>query len=148
METLLDDVCDYLHNYFRIPGEIYVREWTVQDGGIECDFLQENQYFRVKGSVFNDGVWQYPASGMTGETFVGEVWAMAVPPAVIALLSEIAEWQEKYGGASSPNMSPYQSESFNNYSYSKASGGQGGQPASPASWQDVFYGRLVRWKKL
>ena len=51
------------------------------------------------------------------ERFEGAVWALAVPPAVIALAGEITEWQEKNGEAV---LSPYTSESFGGYSYTRA----------------------------
>ncbi len=151
MEQMLDEVCAYLNNWFLVkPNGIHRGGYEVTDGSMLADFLQDNQYFRIVGSVFNDGVWKYPASDMTDEAFTGEVWAMAVPPAVIALLSEIEEWQTKYGAASSVNMSPFSSESFNNYSYSKASGNRSDTSSSnsPLTWKDVFGSRLTRWKKL
>lgn len=151
MEQMLDEVCAYLNNWFLVkPNGIHRGSYEVTDGSMLADFLQDNQYFRIVGSVFNDGVWKYPASEMTDEVFTGEVWAMAVPPAVIALLSEIEEWQAKYGAASSVNMSPFSSESFNNYSYSKAVGAGSGSSSgtAPLAWKDVFGSRLTRWKKI
>lgn len=152
METVLDEVCGYLKNYFLIkPGGIHRGTFTVTGGTLSADFLQDGQYFRVRNSVFNDGVYKYPASDMVDETFTGEVWAMGVPPAFIALLDEIEAWEEKYGGADSVNMSPFSSESFNNYSYTKRSGGSGNSSSSgdaPATWMDVYGSKLVRWKKI
>lgn len=55
----------------------------MQDGGITLPFLQEGQYFRVVGSVFNDGLYQYPTKDMIDEIFDGAVWALAVPKAVL-----------------------------------------------------------------
>ena len=51
------------------------------------------------------------------------------------------------GGADSAAMSPYMSESFGGYSYSKgasntASGG------SVVTWQDAFKTRLAPWRKI
>ena len=72
---------------------------------------------------------------------------MAVPKDVRNLITEIEAWVEKYGGVDSANMSPYQSESFGGYSYSKASGGSSSQASVP-TWQSVFADRLGRYKKL
>lgn len=139
---MLEQVLDFIHNYF-IKGT-YRGTFVVTDGELELDFLQDGQYFKICGSVFNDGVYQYPASGLTDETFDGEIWAMAVPPAVVALVAEIGEWVGKYGDAVS---GPYQSESFGGYSYSKLSGGNGtGNTAY--SWQDAFRSRLNHWRKI
>lgn len=52
--------------------------------------LKEGQYVRITGSVFNDGLHAWPYTGMTDEEFVGTVWALAVPRAVIDLADEIA----------------------------------------------------------
>ena len=111
----------------------------MQDGGITLPFLQTGQYFRVVGSVFNDGLHQYPAKDMTEETFDGAVWALAVPKSVISLADEIAAWDEKNGVPG-----PYTSESFGGYSYSKATNTSG----VAVGWQDVFKGRLNTWRRI
>jgi len=107
--------------------------------------LQDGQYFRIVGSVFNDGVYQYPATGLTDETFDGAIWAMAIPSEVIALASDIEAWKEKYQSIDSPAMSPYNSESFGGYSYSKSSGGS---DDLSGTWQGAFADRLNHWRKI
>jgi len=152
MEQLLDDVCGYINNYFVVKNGYHSGTYTVENGELHLGFLQDGQYFRIQGSVFNDGIYKYPASELSDEIFDGEIWAMAVPPAVISLVSEIAEWEEKYGGADSVNMSPFSSETFNNYTYMKSSGGGGfgnsGGSNAPMSWRDVYGKKLTRWRKL
>jgi hypothetical protein len=83
-------------------------------------------------------VYKYPVSGLTDESFTGEVRAMAVPPAVIALASEITVWAEKN------QPTAYTSESFGGYAYSKSTNENG----VAAQWQDVFAKQLNRWRKL
>ena len=117
---MLEQVVQHLNNWFLVPDGIHSGEFTVQDGGITLPFLQTGQYFRVVGSVFNDGLHQYPAKDMTEETFDGAVWALAVPKSVISLADEIAAWDEKNGVPG-----PYTSESFGGYSYSKATNTSG-----------------------
>lgn len=147
MELVLTEICDYLNNYFwqkKIKGK-----FTIENGEIITTSLKEGQYYRIIGSTFNDGVHRYPATEatkLTDEVFDGEVWAMAVPGTVVALTSDIAEWQSKYGGADSTNLSPYNSESFNGYSYSK--GGSSVSGGTATTWQDVFAGRLNKYRKL
>ena len=75
------------------------------------------------------------------------MWALAIPKAVINLAAEIAEWQTKYVAADSAAMSPYQSESFGGYSYSKSAGGSA-SGASASGWQSAFANRLNMWRKL
>ena len=140
---MLEQILDYIHNYFEkdiVPGT-----YTVSSGSIDVDFLQNNQYFRIRGSVFNDGVYKYPVNNLVDEEFTGEIWAMAVPPAVIALSAEITNWMSKYGEAMD---GPYQSESFGGYSYTKKSSGGSSGNADPSDWRSVFSSRLNHWRKI
>ena len=138
---MLEQVLRHLNNWFLV--EIHEGTFTVENGSIALPFLQTNQYFRICGSVFNDGLHQYPAADLTDETFTGSVWALAVPKAVIDLSVEIEAWQEKNGEAVA---SPYQSESFGGYSYTKRSAGN--DSGTLNGWQDAFRGRLNDWRKI
>ena len=139
---MLEQVLMHLKNWFLVPGGIHEGTYTIEDGGITLPFLANGQYFRICGSVFNDGMHQYPASDLKAETFEGAVWALAVPQAVIELASEIEAWQKKNGDASA---SPYQSESFGGYSYSKATDSASG---GAVTWQSAFRSRLSAWRKI
>lgn len=139
---MLEQVLMHLRNWFLVPGGIHEGTYTIEDGGIALPFLANGQYFRICGSVFNDGLHQYPASDLKAETFEGTVWALAVPQAVIELSSEIEAWQKKNGDASA---SPYQAESFGGYSYSKATDSASG---GAVTWQSAFRSRLNAWRKL
>lgn len=139
---MLEQVLRHLNNWFLV--EIHEGTFTVENGSIALPFLQTNQYFRICGSVFNDGLHLYPAVNLTDETFTGTVWALAVPKAVITLSIDIAAWEEKNGEAS---LSPYTSESFGGYSYTKASGGKA-DTSDATGWQGAFRGRLNDWRKL
>ena len=138
---MLEQVLRHLNNWFLV--EIHEGTFAVENGSIALPFLLNNQYFRICGSVFNDGLHQYPAADLTDETFTGSVWALAVPKIVIDLSVEIEAWQEKNGEAVA---SPYQSESFGGYSYTKRSAGN--DSGSLNGWQDAFRGRLNDWRKL
>lgn len=138
---MLEQVLRHLNNWFLV--EIHEGTFTVENGSIALPFLQTNQYFRICGSVFNDGLHQYPSTDLTDETFTGTVWALAVPKAVVTLSEDIAAWQEKNGEAVA---SPYQSESFGGYSYTKRSAGN--DSGTLNGWQDAFRGRLNDWRKL
>lgn len=145
MELILTEVCEYLNNYFwekKISGN-----FTISDGAINAIGLKEGQYFRIVGSTFNDGVHVYPAYDLKDEEFNGSVWSMAVPQTVIAIVSDISEWQTKYGNIDSEAMSPFASESFAGYSYSKSGSGNA-NGGSNITWQDVFGGRLNKYRKL
>lgn len=139
---MLEQVLRHLNNWFLV--EIHEGTFTVENGSIALPFLLTHQYFRIVGSVLNDGLHQYPAVDLTDETFTGSVWALAVPKAVIDLSVEIEAWQEKNGEAVA---SPYQSESFGGYSYTKRSAGND-DSGTLNGWQDAFRGRLNDWRKL
>ena len=139
---MLEQVLMHLNNWFLVPCGIHEDTYTIEGGGITLPFLQNGQYFRICGSVFNDGLHQYPEGDLKTETFDGTVWALAVPQAVIELAAEIEAWQKKNGDAS---VSPYQSESFGGYSYSKATDGASG---GAVTWQTAFRSRLSEWRKL
>jgi hypothetical protein len=78
---------------------------------------------------------------LTDEVFEGAVWAMAVPPTLIALSAEIDEYQKS--DAAKPTG--FASESFGGYSYTKLTDGNGGDGSR---WQNVFKDRLRKWRKL
>lgn len=138
---MLDEILSYLNNYFVDRRNIRLGTWTIEDGTISLDWVKNGQYIRICGSDLNDGVYQYPCTGLTDETWYGSIWPLSIPPALLSLVSEIEEWVEQYGDAVS---GPYASESFGGYSYSKSSGEDG----TATSWQDVFAARLAGWRKL
>lgn len=138
---VLTEICAELRNWFVVPNGVHIQTYTISGGSIApLDFLQDGQYFRIIGSVFNDGVHQYPDSGLTDEVFHGAVWAMAVPPAVIDIATEI----EEYSRIDAGKASPYTSESFGGYSYTKATDTNG----TPIGWQKAFASRLNKWRRL
>lgn len=136
---MLDEILAEIRNYFVV--KVHSGDFEVIGGRLSpLDFLQNGQYFRIVGSVMNDGVYRYPYSGLTDETFSGEIWALAVPPTLIALVADIEEYERK----AKETVSPYNSESFGGYSYTKATDSNG----SPLSWEKVFAKRLNKWRKI
>lgn len=148
---MLTEICQYLHNWFDRDQAKFYGKFEISNGNIfsfndgELQ-LKEGQCFRVIGSLLNDGVHQYPSEGLKDETFEGAVWFCAVPPKIVALSKDIQKWQTKFGDAESQAMSPYQSESFGGYSYSK--GGSTDDTGANGGWQSVFAYRLKPWRKL
>lgn len=134
---MLEEILQYLNNWFvaEMRNDIYV----IKGNSIVLPFLSDGQYFRIAGSILNDGVHQYPANDLKDETFSGVIWALAIPNAILNIVDEIVVWTAKNG-----DFSPYTSESFGGYSYSKAINSRG----VAVSWQDVFAARLSPWKKL
>lgn len=144
MAISINDFCEEVNNYFeqtRIFGE-----FEIADGSIDLNKydIQEGQYIRVVGSVFNDGIYQYPippGNELVDEKFDGAIWVMAVPSSVIAQIEEIDQWEAMN---QSTLNSPYQSESFGGYSYTlKTENAEGG-----LNWQTHFRRKLDRWRKV
>lgn len=143
---MLTEICQYLKNWFE--RNKYYGVFEIENGQINVDGLQNGQYFRIIGSLFNDGIHQYPTCELIDETFDGSVWALAIPSAVINLSDEIQKWQTKHGSADSVAMSPFTSESFGGYSYTKSSGGAADGQSGSATWETVYANRLRPWRKL
>ena len=143
---MLNEICKELNNWFE-TGKYFNTTFTISDGQIDLSdliasgALQTNQYFRIVGSVFNDGVYQYPATDLTDEIFDGAIWPMVVPKEIIDLSTEISNWN---AANAEILASPYQSESFGGYSYSKTSGNDG----NTLTWKDQFGSRLSKWRKI
>lgn len=116
----LEDYCANLKNYFiaDFDKDIHVGIYTIKNGVIDIDnFIVDNQYFRIVGSKFNDGVYNYSKElELIDETFNGAVWAMSVPPHFIKLAEEADKYLNEH-----PNSMALQSESFGGYSYTRCS---------------------------
>lgn len=148
---IMTEICQEIRNWFdrdRCFGLFKIESGEITVGGKPLE-IKDGQYFRIIGSTFNDGVHVFPSSNLIDEDFDGAIWLMAVPPAVISLAAEIEAWQAKYGGVGSMAMSPYNSESFGGYSYSKSGGGSAdGTSGSAGTWQGAFAKRLNMWRKI
>lgn len=142
---MLNEVLDYIHNYFEkkiVKGVFSILNGQIDNG---AHYLQGGQYYRIVGSVFNDGIWQYGEDVLQDEAFTGEVWCLAIPPRLIKLVKDIEDWNTKNKDVIA---SPFQSESFGGYSYTKASGSAGNGNNGAYSWRDVFSTQLNHWRKI
>lgn len=149
---MITEVCQYLRNWFErdiIPGHFKVENGSLTYADGSALPLVADQYYRICGSLFNDGVHKFgdQEDVLKDEAeFAGTVWSMAVPPAVLALVDEMADWMSKNQDAVN---SPYQSESFGGYSYSMRSGySQSNGESSGITWQNQFGARLAPWRKI
>ena len=150
---MLSELCRELRNWFDKGQPHILGSFEISDGKITdtkfTDAIKATQYFRIVGSVFNDGVYQYTDDlTLTDEVFVGSIWLMAIPKEVLDLSEEIAAWIDKYGGIDSAAMSPFSSESFGGYSYTKAQGYASAGGGMLNTWQTTFAARLNQWRKL
>lgn len=146
---MLTQICQYLRNWFdreRLIGRFRIENGELSFADGKAVPLVSAQYFRVIGSLFNDGVHQKDYDALTDEEFEGAVWSMAVPPPLLALADEIGAWVQANQAALN---SPYSSESFGGYSYTLRSGYNASQGNSgPVSWQSQFAAALAPWRKI
>lgn len=140
---MLEQVLSHIHNRFergRVDGR-----FTVEGGLLQVPGALVGQYVWVEGSVFSDGLHRAPVAGLVDETFDGTIWLLAVPQAVVDLADEIGAWCAANGSVLD---SPYQSESFGGYSYTKASASGSDGELGLDGWQGHFRTRLIPWRKL
>lgn len=139
---MLEEVLRFINNRFE-HGSVE-GSFAVEGGGLPIESALDGQYFWVEGSALNDGLHQYPATDMSDEQFDGTVWLLAVPRAVVDIADEAEQW---CAANAEVVDSPYQSESFGGYSYSRA-GSDGGARTPYAAWQSHFGARLRPYRKL
>lgn len=150
---MLGVICAEIKNYFTYDGDKHFGDFTIENGMITPSFDIQTDYIRIVGSHKNDGVHKRGTNGFVlvdeGE-FHGAVWVMSPPADFLALAAEIEAWQAKNGGLDSQAMSPYNSESFGGYSYSKSAGGgtTGGSASGSASWVAAYSGRLNIYRRI
>ena len=152
---MLQEVMDFIHNYF-VPIKAELKSYTITAGVISPDFgAEDGDRFLICGSRRNDGVYTFHASGIKNdddkkaaglrdEMFAGTIRVCSVPPALLALSGEISTWVATYSAKLS---GPFESESFNGYSYKlKTGGGNGGNGSF--TWMDQFKTRLDPYRRL
>lgn len=142
---MLSEICAEIRNYFCKPEDRIIGNFKIENSDIVPSVsIAENQYFRIVGSVFNDGVHKQGDTLTDEDEFHGAVWLMRVPQDILDLAEEIEEWQTKNADAIS---SPYMSESFGGYSYSKGSAMDG---ITGICWQNQldFATRLKPYRRI
>lgn len=148
----LNELCQECRNWHL--RSVVRGRFTVSGGALgEVSGAQAGQYIRIVGSVFNDGVYQYPVTkDLTDETFDGAVWLLGIPADFVALLDDINAWETANADAvknatAEVLAGPYTSESFAGYTYTKKT--SIGDVAM--TWDDPRLGfsrRLARWRKV
>lgn len=145
---MLTEICKEIKNWFeknKFYGKFKIENHTISGDAFT---LLDEQYFRIIGSVFNDGVYKNTPEGLSGlkdEEFEGSIWALAIPKDIIDLDGKISNWMAQYGGSNA--NSPFSSESFGGYSYSKSTGVDA-NGNSLNGWKLAFADELNRWRKI
>lgn len=149
---MLTEICAEIKNYFTYEKDKHIGDFAIIDGQITPPFDIPTDYIRIVGSHLNDGVHKRNESGTFAladeDKFHGGVWVMSPPKAFLDLAAEIADWQDKNGGVNSQAMSPYNSESFGGYSYSKSGGNSNNGGASGANWRNAYATRLNAYRRI
>lgn len=121
--------------------------FTISGGAIApAALFRPGTYIAVEDSMFHNGVFRVGEGGMleglpTGvfdETFTGRVYFLNPPSGFLSLCEEIAQFIEK------TPKGAYQSESFGAYSYTRASGKNGGVQ----TWQERFEKDLAEYRRM
>lgn len=149
---MLTEICANIRNYFTYEKDKHIGDFAIIDGQITPSFDIPTDYIRIVGSHLNDGVHKRGDEGFELQDeaeFRGAVWVMSPPKSFLDLAAEISDWQAKNGGVESQAMSPFNSESFGGYSYSKSGGSaSGGSSSGGASWQNAYATRLNAYRRI
>jgi hypothetical protein len=145
---MLNEVCAEIRNYFTYRNDILIGDYKIEGGIITppVDF-KDNEYIRIIGSRKNDGVHKITEELEDEGEFHGSIWRMSPPKDFLQLVADIEAWQEKNGTVDSAAMSPFNSESFGGYSYSKSSGNSN-EGAYDNSWKAPFASRLKMYRRI
>ena len=147
---MIGEICATIKNFFTYDADKHIGDFVISEGAISPVVDFSTDYFRIVGSRLNDGVHKVSdleKHPLQDESFHGAVWVMSPPNDFLALVEEIESWQEMNGGASSANMSPFTSESFGGYSYSKGGSASGGK-GTGATWADQYASRLNIYRRI
>lgn len=146
MEQILTAICGELNNWFYSPTERgCVGYFTISNGMLPLTDrirVKEGQCVRIKGSTFNEGIHVYPVYDLQDETFYGAVTPLDIPPEVMRVAVALQESEAESGFAST---SPYTSESFGGYSYTRATDSSG---VPLDALRLAVNQRLEKWRKM
>lgn len=157
---MIEQVCAFCKNYFSGLHDCHYGAYAVKDGKLIVPFEVDSKYIRIWSKRSKNcttfevksveqpeaGLYAIGADGLQDEDFIGSVWLMFPPPDFIAIVEDIERWQRKYGKYDSPEMSPFQSESYAGvYSYTKKTTSGN---SSESGWAAVFKTQLAPYRRL
>lgn len=144
---MISEICAEIKNYFAYREDRHPGKYKIEGGVLVPTVEIPTGYYAVFGSRKNNGVHKTTDVLKDEEEFKGSVWVMSIDDDFLKLVEEIEAWQTKYGGVDSEAQSPFYSESFGGYSYSKSAGSTGKNMAA-TTWQSAYAARLDRWRKV
>lgn len=149
---ILEEVLGSIHNWFVRDTRV-VKGCEISNGQLPASVtadLMVTQWYRITGSVLNDGLHQHPAADLEDETFDGTIDRLVIPRPLLKVVEEIYDWVEaNKKGAQKALESPYQSESFDGYSYTiRTDEGPNSASDGLTGWQAQFSRKLNQWRKI
>lgn len=132
---MIDEICRSINNFFAKDKDKFIGDFSIVNGELVPQVALNARLIRITGSSFNDGV-HYAEEALIDETFHGSVWVMSPPQSFLDLVDEIEKWNEKNSATAT---SPFISESFGGYSYTKGN--------AETSWQSCFKAKLNLYRK-
>lgn len=145
---MINAICSEIKNFFTRDEDRIIGDWVIESGNFAPPITFPTDYIRIVGSRLNDGVHKVSKMTLQDESFHGAVWIMCPPKDFLGLVEEIKQWQDKNGTVDSAAMSPFQSESFGGYSYSKGSGNSSNASSTVPTWQSTYASRLNVYRRI
>lgn len=146
---MLDEICSEIRNYFTYKNDIIIGNYAIIDGQITPSITIPSDYIRIVGSRKNNGVHKVADMELKDEPeFHGAIWFMNPPDEFLKVVDEIEKWMAKNGEVDSSAMSPFNSESFGGYSYSKGTSTTGSGGSAGADWRSVYSSRLKQYRRI
>lgn len=139
MAVCVEQVMRSVNHFF--DRACYQGTFTITGGRIALPLdLPDNAWIAISGSMFHDGVHEMHsdhALPAPDEAFTGKVYILHPPQAFLELCRQIDAYDEKTPAGA------LQSESFGNYSYTRASGANGVK-----TWQEAFAAQLRPYRRM
>lgn len=145
---MLSEICAHIRNYFTYESDKHPGTYKVQGGALVPSVELPTEYYAIFGSRKNNGVHKATDTLKDEGEFSGNVWVMSVPDDFLSLAEEIGAWQAKYGCVDSEANSPFNSESFGGYSYTKSTNASSAGGTDKTTWMGAYASRLNRWRKV
>lgn len=146
----LELVLWHIHNWFD-HGSYPVKRCEISGGELPASVsIPSGAWYRIQGSLFNDGLHVSGESDLVDETFDGTVTLCAIPKALLVVAENIQLWLDDNAAArEAAQESPYQSESFGGYTYTlKDASASLGASQGLSGWQQAFADDLNPWRKI
>lgn len=140
---MINEICLEIKNFFTKEEDKHIGDFSIVNGQLAPSLdIEPTRLIRIVGSAYNDGV-HYSNELLNDEEFHGGVWVMSPPPDFLNLCEEIEKWQDKNGAVDSIAMSPFNSESFGGYSYTKATS----ESNNSTDWKTAYKSRLNIYRR-